>query len=382
MSRDRLLNVIEAIHAAGVDATLWPKALEAATGLVGGVGATIEIAERDSFQHLVFHAWGVPEPQELAYLNHYAPLSPRFPPEVLRQRPGEINWDYRVLDETGIEHNAFYMEFLAPFDMRYFVGGMLKTGPSEFGAFAIQRSARNGHADAAQIRLMRLLVPHASQALDVTRRLQKAAGVRRSFEQAFDWLIDGVALLDTEALVTYANPAFEAIACAGDGIGLRERRIEFAGPKARQRFAEALRAVTLFRDGNPDGRGRDFPVARRSGAPAYLVSVRVLSATTEDPGRGGRALALVLVSDPQNVRGPAATLLREVLGLTGAEAALAQALQNGVAVNDYARSRSISLNTVYTHLRRIKEKTGCRRTAELIRKLNDFRAPPIGPAGR
>jgi DNA-binding CsgD family transcriptional regulator len=382
MSGDQLLNVIEAIHAAGVDATLWPKALEAATQLVGGVGATIEVAERDSFKHLVFHSWGVPEPQELAYLSHYAPLSPRFPPEVLRQRPGEINWDYRVLDETGIERNAFYMEFLAPLDMRYFIGGMLKTGPSEFGAFAIQRSARNGHADQAQIGLMRRLVPHASQALDVARRLRSAADAHRSLEQAFDWLSDGVALLDADARVTYANQAFDAIARAGDGIALRARRIDFTGPKARRRFAEAFHAVTILHDGNPEGLGRDFPVARNSGAPAYMVSVRLLCAKADDPGRGGRALALVLVNDPLDANRVALNVLRDAFGLTGAEAALAQALQNGIAVSDYARSRAISLNTAYTHLRRIKEKTGSHRTAELIRKLNDLRAPPLGNSAR
>jgi DNA-binding CsgD family transcriptional regulator/PAS domain-containing protein len=377
VSRDQLLSVIEAIHEAAVDEALWPKALEAATRLVGGVGATVEVAERSGFKHNVFYCWGVPEPQELAYLSHYAPLSPRFPPEVLRQRPGEVNWDYRVIDETGIEASVFYMEFLASLDMRYFVGGMLKTSPSEFGAFAIQRSARNGHVDRAEIALMRHLVPHVSRALDVTRRLRRGADARRSLEQAFDWIADGVVLLDAAARVTYVNQAFLAIARTGDGIGLREGRIEFGGAAARHRFAEALLAVALLRGGNPERGGRDFSVARGSEAPAYLVSVRPL-AKSRDPGRCGDALTLVLVSDPLRAGGAASGLLREVFGLTVAEAGLAQALQSGTAASDYARTRGVSVNTVYTHLRRIKEKTGSHRTAELIRKLNDLRAPPLG----
>jgi DNA-binding CsgD family transcriptional regulator len=93
-------------------------------------------------------------------------------------------------------------------------------------------------------------------------------------------------------------------------------------------------------------------------------------------------LALVLVNDPLDANRVALNVLRDAFGLTGAEAALAQALQNGIAVSDYARSRAISLNTAYTHLRRIKEKTGSHRTAELIRKLNDLRAPPLGNSAR
>jgi DNA-binding CsgD family transcriptional regulator len=50
-------------------------------------------------------------------------------------------------------------------------------------------------------------------------------------------------------------------------------------------------------------------------------------------------------------------------------------MQIGTAPSDYARKQLISLNTVYTLLRRIKEKAGCKRIPELIRKLNDLQPP-------
>ena len=62
-------------------------------------------------------------------------------------------------------------------------------------------------------------------------------------------------------------------------------------------------------------------------------------------------------------------------GLTPTEAGLARAIQSGISFDRYARERAVSLNTVYTHLRRLKEKTGCKRLSELIRKLNDLQAP-------
>jgi len=45
------------------------------------------------------------------------------------------------------------------------------------------------------------------------------------------------------------------------------------------------------------------------------------------------------------------------------------------ALSDYADGRALSLNTVYTHLRRLREKTGSNRMAELIYKLNELRLP-------
>jgi len=68
-------------------------------------------------------------------------------------------------------------------------------------------------------------------------------------------------------------------------------------------------------------------------------------------------------------------MLRDIFGLTDAEASLAQALQAGTPLGEYADTRAVSLNTVYTHLRRIKEKTGCNRMAELIRRLNNLQVP-------
>jgi DNA-binding CsgD family transcriptional regulator len=66
-------------------------------------------------------------------------------------------------------------------------------------------------------------------------------------------------------------------------------------------------------------------------------------------------------------------LLRELFGLTNAEADVALALRQGISLGDYGRAQGVSQNTVYTHLRRIREKTGCHRLPELIGKLNDVR---------
>jgi DNA-binding CsgD family transcriptional regulator len=61
-----------------------------------------------------------------------------------------------------------------------------------------------------------------------------------------------------------------------------------------------------------------------------------------------------------------------VLGLSVAVGGFAAALLAGVSPADYARDCALSRNTVYTHLRRIKEKTHCARLPELIRKLGEL----------
>ncbi|MGD0763506.1 MAG: helix-turn-helix transcriptional regulator [Roseiarcus sp.] len=50
------------------------------------------------------------------------------------------------------------------------------------------------------------------------------------------------------------------------------------------------------------------------------------------------------------------------------------ALRAGLSADDAARRRGLSPNTVHTHVRRVKAKTGCARFSVLIRKLEDIRA--------
>lgn len=57
------------------------------------------------------------------------------------------------------------------------------------------------------------------------------------------------------------------------------------------------------------------------------------------------------------------------LGLTPAERALAAALAAGDSVTAHARTRGISVNTAYTHYKRLKGKLDCHRQPALIARL-------------
>ena len=110
----------------------------------------------------------------------------------------------------------------------------------------------------------------------------------------------------------------------------------------------------------------------------WLVSASVLSLLIYNAIHGrtyGGAVAIVFVHDPASRHAAAISILRAAFGLTEAEAHLAQALQAGTTPGAYARAHAVSVNTVYTHLRSMKDKTGCRRLPELISTLNDLRVP-------
>lgn len=367
---DRLIRTIEAVHAAGLDAKGWPDALAAAANLIGGAGATFEVIDRATVQPTEWYGWGIPEASEVQYLAQFAPLSPR-PAVGFRMGAGAIVYDRLVLDENAMDRDPFYADFLARYGFRYFISVNVDQGTP----FAIQRTPKQGHITKREIELMQRLLPHLQQAHDVARRLKRAQTESRTFERALDWLADGVALARADGTIVYANEALQAIFRRNDGLRTAKGAFDFVMPESRTRFGAALAAIATRRtDRAIDAALTEFAVTRGPGIPPYIVSVRPL-ARTERYDINERTVAIVFVRDPLSSNPAASSVLREVFGFTEAEAGLARALQSGLSVTAYAQDRTVSINTVYTHLRRLKEKTGSKRLAELVRKLDDLQMP-------
>ena len=371
--REHLLQTLEAVHAAGLDETLWPGAMASMSRLFGSIGTTLEFVDKQAGTLIDFWGHGVPDGSELEYAEHYLFTSPRMALSDPR-RFGEIGYDYLLLDEAGMNRDAYYSEFLAKGDMRYFLSGSLIRNERQNAAIAVQRSARQGHVDEAEIGMMRSLLPHFQQAYGTTRRLRSAAQSRQMLEEAFDWLSDGVIVVGEGGLVLFANASVQAFARRGDGIRIARGRLEFSASSAAGCYERALAAVQRLKEGLGDLQpADDFHVPGPAGIASYLVSVRPM-APAPDRLRSPGSLALVFVRSVS--RDHAGRLLaRAVFGLTEAEADLACALVDGVPLGLYAGQKGLSINTVYTHLRHIKAKTGSQRMPELVGKLSAYRAP-------
>lgn len=204
------------------------------------------------------------------------------------------------------------------------------------------------------------------------RAVEKIYASRQDlYESAFDLLADGIALLKRGGAIVYVNEALRRLAAGGNEIRIARNAIEFACPDLRSRLAHALGAVDRVHDPDAVHLATDFAVPRDEGLPPYTVSVRPLSRGGSD-ARHCDAAAMLLVHDPLQQRSATARMLRELYGLTNAEAQLVQALSTGMTAVAYAESRQVSITTVYTHLRRTREKTGWKSVAELTRRFHEF----------
>jgi hypothetical protein len=208
---DQFLQTIEAVYASGLDSGHVPKALAAASCLLGGIGATLEVIDKATQRPTEIWSAGLPAGSGTQYVEHFAALNPRIP-LTLRQRAGDVAWDRQLFDETQMTHDPFYAEFLPHLGLRYFVSVVLEQTPDRLAIVAVQRTRKQGHVDQREIALMRRLGPHFQRARDMATRLRTVGDCRGLLEDTLEWLADGVALLRADGGIVYANYTLRALA--------------------------------------------------------------------------------------------------------------------------------------------------------------------------
>jgi DNA-binding CsgD family transcriptional regulator/PAS domain-containing protein len=368
-TNDQFVQTVEAIYASGIEEICLPDALAATSRLLGACGATHQILDKTTTRHVHFCAAGIPQVESAEYLDHYAALSPRLP-AILNQRVGELGWDHKFFDEKAMEGYAYY-SFLSRLDLRYFMSVVLEQTPERTAVVTVQRTRKQGHVDQREILLMQRLYPHFQKSYDMRAKLKIQSSRHDVLENALDLLADGVALLRADGRLVYANEALRKLASDGTDLAIGRGILEFSNPHVRGRFDAALSAARRFGDPSRDPGLSDFGVPR-DGLPPYTVSVRPLVGGKLSQRSPHVAAMMVLVHDPLDRNLAAGQMLQDLFGLTRAEAHLVCALGTGTTAGAYANKRQVSIATVYTHLRRTREKTGWRSVAELTRRFNEL----------
>jgi DNA-binding CsgD family transcriptional regulator len=116
--------------------------------------------------------------------------------------------------------------------------------------------------------------------------------------------------------------------------------------------------------------GGMLALSRRSDRPA--LQVLVTPVTSADPFglQCERVAALVFASDPAEDRPPSDALLRQLYGLTPAEAHVAGRITLGWDLRRIATERGSALETVRRQSKQILIKTGARHRGDLVRRLS------------
>lgn len=275
--------------------------------------------------------------------------------------------DYDHISEAEMDRSEHYAWLRRDAGVRYYMGWREHLGDGLQWGAAVQRTPQQGHAQREQTDLFKIITPHLVRANNMRRQLTDAAQLKRGFVEALDGLGRGVLVVDGTGAVRFANLAARRIAETADGFGFANAGITITIARNNVRFRKALADAFI---GGGDGlpTGRSLTVTRPSGKRPFFMQISPFSGRDESLGEPG-PLALVMIADPETRPPVRADRLREIFGLTPAEARLAIELASGDSMERIADKLNVKRETARSTLKQVYVKTDTHRQAELVRLL-------------
>lgn len=194
--------------------------------------------------------------------------------------------------------------------------------------------------------------------------------------EALDLLKIGVVVCDASAKVLTANSVAERILSDSDGLELNSDGTLSATLESNGSLRESIARVAGLKADDAGTAHRALAVRRSSGKRPLTLFLR---AASEENSRAAQLqpAVLVLIQDSALPVETTEAELRQLYGLTAAEARISNLLMEGEGLDECCDQLGIRRTTARMHLRNIFAKTGVRRQSELVALL--LRSIGLGP---
>ncbi len=265
--------------------------------------------------------------------------------------------DFWSEDQMGAD--PIYRDFFRPRGLGWSAGTGLRIPSGDNIVFSVERAFQRGPMEPEHVERLNALRPHLARSALISARLglQRAEGAA----EALTGLRLPALVLDDGGRVVQANEMIQAL---GDRILIRAgNRIALTDRAADTRLSDCLAAL-----GTSDGTTScSLPLRDALGQAVGVLHVLPVTRTAHDIF--GRGYALLVLTPVGADKTPSADLLRSLFDLTRSEARVASGLAVGKSVEDIAAEGDVAITTVRSQVRRVLEKTGCARQAEVAALL-------------
>ena len=361
MAKPSVLSVVDALYTAALDPERWDDALSAVSQSVGAIGTCmVPIGAGTVMRSITSESLAE---ANVAYQETWWRMDTPTARLVSRGvRPGSVGTDRVVMEEAEIRRDPFYQEFLAAHGIGQSLAAVASLGSGRLLSIAAQRSLKKGLYERDEVETMAVLSPHIGRAISIATSLVEARRVAGDLANAIERLAWGVVLLDTKGNVRHVNAVAETL--MGDGLSVSHRRVRAASRDDDTALQTAIKAAL------PDTRivpSNGVMVRRPSGRPPFFVEVapvrpRLDALEIMTFGAGG---VMLLIRSSASAPKDVVHHLR-AMGLTPAEARLAEIIGRGHTLRAVAEMSGITYETARAHLRSVFAKLSIRRQADLV----------------
>ncbi|MBI1396073.1 MAG: PAS domain-containing protein [Betaproteobacteria bacterium] len=303
-----------------------------------------------------------------AYYSKVDPIRPK----AVAVAPGQFFVVQEHFDRPFVEKNEFFQDFLIRNGVCWSIGG---TAPVEEGVHTVLgmlRAHDRGGYSREELERARRVWGHFTRANALfvqTEQLRRRAVLG---ESGLDQMEIAVLALDGQGRVLYANRQAEAIVRSSAEVAVKQGVFTASDGNIAHSLREALQRAARR------GHSSSIPVLDRSGRGEDLyLTVAPIQESATLPSLLCRPSAIILLRRRNHQRMLTESQLRQLFGLSPAEARLARRLAHGKTVEDCASETGISVATARSQLRKVLEKTSTNRQSELVRLLVSLPASRI-----
>jgi DNA-binding CsgD family transcriptional regulator len=364
---DNVLDLVGAIYDAALNARLWPDTLNRIGDAVGGPQVVFGVF--DPANGLVNMHAPRTDPDIMDSLVDWAPANPSLPC-IASYPPGEVFNGAEVISPDEFTGTAFYQEWWRPagFSTEPLVTNLFADGAAS-GHFASHGLLNQTRLD-SQKRLFAVLAQHLVRAVALHRRLHRLTIANESTLTDLDGLKQGFLLVDAQARLLFVNRVARALLDARAGLRLEAGALSASNADEAGTLRGLIASCVVEVSA---GAGGDIVLRRGPGRlplDVLVTPIQPETAVASIPWTfPQRAVAIVLVSDPETEMQARVESLRDRFGFTPAEATFALEIIKGDGRQATADRLGITVGTARSHLSKIFDKTGVRHQAELVRLL-------------
>jgi DNA-binding CsgD family transcriptional regulator len=361
-----LLDAIDRLYAAALDPAEWRGFLAAMAAVLGADNAYVSRIRHDhrTLDYVVLH-----DPNwDAVSVGRYAALmdeDPRMP--AFRGNPCRPVHCRMVVPQERLHASRTYNEALKPLDIEYTMVVGLPESPGVTRYLGVTRARSGDPFDATECELLGELVPHLRRVFAIRHVLERQSQQQVTARWILERLPFGVMIVNLAGAVIDMNAAAHQLLTAGRGLHLVNGRVRAKRDVDNDKLLLALSADHATRGPQP-------VLLRSSGSEAPLaMMVHALA-----PGTFGLAdaaaddgLALISIACPPQRPQAGDDLMRQLFGLTPAQARVTALLVSGHSLKEAAATLGITEGTARQYLKIVFQKTGTRRQADLVRVISN-----------
>ena len=360
---------IEAIAGALYDGVLspedWYGAMDTFNRAVGGFNFH-QIAINHQLAAVVDSVASANEAEAVStYEQHYALTDERLP-VVMGLPQGQIMLDHEHFSQRDMSRSAIYADWLASQGMKHTMVLMQRVdGPVQEYVGFMRHVDQRPFGDADR-HFAQQLMPDLLRATQLRAQAGQLARQAALGLSALDSLPQGMAVVDAQCRIQYANPAVTRLLAATGALRTVHGRLQCAQGEVHSRWQQLVADACTT-----PGRAGALDLA--VGPQRMVVTVLPLKASHTITSFRQVPMALVVLAVPGAVAALDHRLVSDMLGLSPSETRLVLLLAAGKSVKDFAVAEGCSWHTARSHLKNLMRKTGCHRQVELVQLVQALR---------